>query len=196
MAGEGGSGGNAGGTAGTGGSGGTGGNVGGSGGEGGEGGSPPCETGIYLTVDSQAGNNGMLDLGLGAGYAVSTTYLVHGTNASNKLVATITLVNNLSGDFQSASAETTSALEAVRLRCEDTSGSSNFSNVPCDLDFTDSDSVDCEIEIGDDCYNAAGNPMKLQLQVNPVAVGQAKIGFDPASIKICDVQDNPLIDVQ
>ena len=176
-----------GGNSGSGGIAGTGGNVGGAGGQGGTGGSPPCETGIYLTVDSQASRG---NLGSSAGPVVSTTYVVHGTSVVNKLNATITLVNNLAGDFTMP--QSTNALEAVRIRCQDPAGTNSFT-VSCDLPLV-SGQADCVMP---GCHSLVGGTVKMQLQVNPVAAGVARIGIDPTSVTICDDQStNPVWNVQ
>lgn len=172
----------AGGTAGSGGIAGAGGLA----GSGGTGGSPPCETGIYLTIDNQASGG---NVSSSAGPLASTTYNVHGTSAGNKLSVTVTLVNNLAGDFTMP--QSTNALEAVRIRCQDPAGGSSFT-LACDLPL-----VSGQASCVPDCYSLVGGTVKMQLQVNPVAAGLARIGINPNSVKICDDQTgNPVWNVQ
>ncbi len=186
----GGLGGMAGGTAegGMAGMGGTGGNVGGSGGEGG---SPPCETGIYLTVDSQASGG---NLGSSAGPVLSTTYVVHGTSVGNELNVSLRLVNNLTGDFTVPQA--TAAFEAVRIRCQDPDGANSFT-VACTETLVSGEAT-CVMPA---CYSSSGGTVLMQLQVDPDMSGggeMARIGIDPTfSLNVCDDQSgNPVWDIQ
>ena len=191
---QGGTGGNVGGMGGfggdTGGTGGTGGNVGGSGGSGGQGGGggTPCETGIYLTVDSQASGG---NLGSSAGPVLSTTYVVHGTSVGNELNVNLRLVNNLGGDFTTP--QDTPAFEAVRIRCQDPAGANSFT-VACTETLVSGEAT-CVMP---GCYSLVGGTVLMQLQVDPVAVGMARIGIDPTfSVNVCDDQmGNPVWNVQ
>jgi len=183
SAGTGGIGGNTGGTGGD--AGGTGGNTGGTGGGGGGGGNP-C-SGIYLQVAS-VGSGGVL--GSSAGTVTSTTYDVHGTDAVNHLGATVHLVNILAGDFTVP--QDTSALEAVRLRCQDPLGGPTFT-VACSLPFTGGE-ASC---VNPDCYSASGGIVQMQVQIDPVAVGTVRVGVDPNSVSICgDQSDVPTYIIQ
>ena len=190
VGGQGGQGGSSTSTGGSGGLGGQGGttSVGGSGGQGGTGGSPPCETGIYLTVDSQASGG---NLGSSAGPVVSTTYVVYGTSVGNELNVDLRLVNNLGGDFTMPQA--TAALEAVRIRCQDPAGANSYT-VACTEALVSGEAI-CLMPA---CHSSVGGTVKMQLQVDPVAAGMARIGIDPTfSVNVCDDQSgNPVWNVQ
>lgn len=179
TAGNGGTAGSGGNTGGQGGSAGTGGNTGGSGGQGGSGGDP-CETGIYLTVDTY-GPGGTLSSS--SGPTNSTTFNVHGTSTGNELNVTVSIVNNLSADFTTP--QSTSALESVRLRCQDPSGAPSYTQV-CSLPLT-AGKADCP---SPGCYSASSGIVKMQLQIDPAAAqsGQVRVGIDPNSAKVCDDQ--------
>jgi hypothetical protein len=136
-------------------------------------------TGIYLTVDSY-GSGGPLSSD--SGPVTATTFDVHGTGPGNELNAIVNFVNNVPGDFVSPQA--TSALEALRIRCQDPSGTASYS-VACTLDIS-SGQASCS----PGCYSAASGIIKMQVQVDPAGgqSGQVRIGIDPSSVNICDDQ--------
>ena len=176
---------------GAGGFGGSGGNVGGSGGQGGTGGSPPCETGIYLTVDSQGSGGNLLN---SVGPVLSTSYVVHGTSAGNELNVDLRLVNNLTGDFTMPQA--TAAFEAVRIRCQDPGGANSYT-VACSGPLIGGEYI-CPMP---GCYSSSGGTVLMQLQVDPDVNGggeTARMGIHPThSVSVCDDQStNPTWTIQ
>ena len=171
VGGQGGQGGSSTSTGGSGGSGGQGGT--GAGGQGGTGGSPPCEVGIYLTVDSQGSGGNLLN---SVGPVLSTSYVVHGTSTGNELNANLRLINNLAGDFTTPQA--TSAFEGVRIRCQDPSGANSYT-VACTEVLVNGEAT-CVMPA---CYSSGGGTVLMQLQVDPDVNGggeMARIGIDPS----------------
>ena len=168
-----GAGGNAGSGTGTGGSAGA-----GDGGETGTGGDT-C-TGIYLQLASVSTLSSLPNTSGAVTYA---TYDVYGTSPGNELNATVTLVNNVSGDFTDPVA--TTALEAVYLRCADPNGGNIWSEA-CNQSIA-SGSADCAAP---GCYSASNGVVQMQIQIDPALTqtGQIRIGIDPDSVSICGDQ--------
>ncbi len=133
-------------------------------------------------------------VGSGGGAVATTKYDVYGTSQANHLTQLVRLVSNLTADFTVP--QSTTALEAVIFRCEvPTGGSFTPHNLPLTAGAADFNTLDC--------YNQAGGPMEVQLQVDPDINGagqKARIGIDPSTLVVRrgpggTQADNPTITV-
>lgn len=115
-------------------------------------------------------------LGSGLGAVTSATYHVYGTDPGHHLTGEVSVVNNLSGNFMVP--ESTNALEAVVVRCEDPVTSGSFAGTPATLSGGQAMS-------SLDCWKANGAPLPVQIQMDPAPNGggaQARLGINPASV--------------
>jgi hypothetical protein len=110
------------------------------------------------------------------------TYDVHGTSAGNHLTASVNFVNNVGGVFTSP--VPTTALEAVRIRCQDPNGAPSYT-VACTLNIS-SGQASCS----PGCYSASSGIVKMQVQIDPASgqSGQVRVGVDPTSVNVCGDQ--------
>ncbi|MBU0705657.1 hypothetical protein KJ657_03925 [Patescibacteria group bacterium] len=141
---------------------------------------------IYAVVFSASPSQ---NLGSGVGAVDAVIFKVYGTNPGNHLTQMLRLVNNLSGGYTAP--QTTTALEAVLILCEVPAGGSFTTySLPLTAGAADFNSLNC--------YKNDGSPMELHIQVDPVAVGQVRIGIDPTTITIRGKGqvNNPIFTIQ
>lgn len=124
-----------------------------------------------------------------SGAIQACSFTLYGTSSGNHMTQVVRITNNLAGDYTVPQA--TSALEAVRFRCEIPAGGPFTTyTLPLTAGAADFNAIDC--------YDQAGGSMELQIQIDPIAAGQARIGIDPTTLAIrgAGQVNNPTFTIQ